>query len=45
MPARDGSLPVFELVQPDLFSDPGGQPNAWAVNPATASRPLVVKTP
>lgn len=22
--------PVFELVQPDLFAAPGGQPNAWA---------------
>jgi len=22
--------PQFELVQPDLFSAPGGQPNAWA---------------
>jgi len=22
--------PVFELVQPDLFSAPGGQPNCWA---------------
>jgi hypothetical protein len=22
--------PAFELVQPDLFSVPGGQPNAWA---------------
>jgi hypothetical protein len=22
--------PLFELVQPDLFSAPGGQPNAWA---------------
>jgi hypothetical protein len=28
--APDGRLPQFELVQPDLFSAPGGQANAWA---------------
>jgi hypothetical protein len=28
-PAAD-EAPVFELVAPDLFSAPGGQPNAWA---------------
>ncbi len=30
-PAADsGAAPDFELVQPDLFGVPGGQPNAWA---------------
>ena len=28
--AQERSRPAFELVQPDLFSAPGGQPNAWA---------------
>ncbi len=29
LPPAD-NVPRFELVQPDLFSAPGGQPNAWA---------------
>ncbi|MBI3493889.1 MAG: CRTAC1 family protein [Acidobacteria bacterium] len=29
-PAADNSAPAFELVQPELFSAPGGMPNAWA---------------
>jgi hypothetical protein len=28
--ARSGSSIRFELVQPELFAAPGGQPNAWA---------------
>ena len=28
--AQEPTSPSFELVQPDLFSTPGGQPNAWA---------------
>jgi FG-GAP-like repeat len=28
--SRTDHPPTFELVQPDLFSAPGGQPNAWA---------------
>lgn len=28
--AQERSRPDFELVQPELFSAPGGQPNAWA---------------
>lgn len=27
---QQGWHPAFELVQPELFSDPGGQPNLWA---------------
>jgi hypothetical protein len=30
LPAADSAAPAFELVQPELFSAPGGQPNAWA---------------
>jgi VCBS repeat protein/ASPIC/UnbV protein len=29
-PVSRPSAPAFELVQEDLFSAPGGQPNAWA---------------
>lgn len=29
-PAARDDGPRFELVQPELFSSPGGQPNAWA---------------
>jgi hypothetical protein len=29
-PGRDKVAPAFELVQPELFAAPGGQPNAWA---------------
>jgi hypothetical protein len=28
--ASQSAAPQFELVQPELFSAPGGQPNAWA---------------
>src|SRR5262249_5386391 len=28
--AKDDGAPAFALVQPDLFSANGGQPNAWA---------------
>ncbi len=28
--AEPAALPVFEAVQPDLFTASGGQPNAWA---------------
>ena len=28
--AQHVTRPAFELVQPELFSTPGGQPNAWA---------------
>lgn len=28
--SRDDWRPSFKLVQPELFSDPGGQPNVWA---------------
>jgi hypothetical protein len=28
--AQSPQTPRFELVQPDLFAAPGGQPNAWA---------------
>jgi hypothetical protein len=30
LPAAQSSSIRFELVQPELFSEPGGQPNAWA---------------
>jgi hypothetical protein len=29
-PGSGEHAPAFELVQPDLFGAPGGQPNAWA---------------
>jgi hypothetical protein len=29
-PAQAAGQPRFELVQPDVFSAPGGQPNCWA---------------
>ena len=29
-PAQAAGQPRFELVQPDLFAAPGGQPNCWA---------------
>src|SRR5262245_58590905 len=29
-PGAQGVLPQFEAVQPELFAESGGQPNAWA---------------